>query len=833
MSESGYQCGVFTVDVVNRQFLAEGRPVAMEPKVFAVIAELLRQQGRLLTRDDLLDAVWGHRFVTPSTLNRAITLARRAFGDDAGKPRYIQTVHSAGYRFIAPCAALAASPAAPAAAVAAPEPARFGPPFALRLPERLEPLVGRGAELAALCDLVQTHRCVTVLGPGGIGKTRCALEGARQSAPSFPDGVWFFDLSATERAADWLERLASGLGIPAGAPDAILPAIADVLKERRALLVVDNCEQFASELAGSILKVQHATKHLVILATSRRAFDFAGEQRYVLPPLRVPEPVDGASPSIEQIHASEAVELLVKRVRAIRPDFVLDASNAGQMADICRTLDGLPLALELASARFSLLSAGQVLGRLVERFRFLENDSALWPPRHRSLRELLDWSFSLLSPSEQRLLNWSAVFAQSWSIDALIVLAQAQGLNATSAMDLLSGLIAHSLVSVVPGKTPARYRLLETVREYALARLRDTGEEDAARLAHLEAMTQVYQQAHEETRGGRMREHVQQLILDWANIDAAIDTAASRPAGRQAGARLIGALVLLGKSQGNYLGMRLWCQRVLAQPPDGAGADRARAVLTLGLLQFHTFTTTPWMPDALPEAIRLARLGDDAWAQAYAHAYHAMSLANDGARLSEAASNAACAAELATRAGDETLAALACLARAWVHFAHDDPAAALQALSLAPDARDDLHQSHFIEMYRALAYYRLGHSAAAARHWLASIEFVAGLANLRAMAGSIEGCGYLAGARGDLRASARLLGAAEAIRDRTGIPLFRLWSGSQAEARHRLDVGLGVAERQACRDAGRQARPEEVVAETVARLRALAACEEGGGDAGR
>ncbi len=700
--------------------------------------------------------------------------------------------------------------------------ARFGPPFALRLPERLEPLVGRAEELATLRGLVVEHRCVTVLGPGGIGKTQCALEVARQSAAAFPDGVWFFDLSATERAADWLSQLAGAVGIPAGEPEVVLQAIAEVLHERRALLVIDNCEQFAGELANSLLRVLCTTRHVAILATSRRALDFAGEQRFHLPPLRIPEPTEYGTHTLEHVGRTEAVELLVRRVGAIRSDFQLDSTNASDIVAICRALDGIPLALELAAARFALLSADQVLARLVERFRFLESDAAGRPQRHRSLRALLDWSFCLLSPDEQRLLAWSAVFAQSWSIEALTAFASPLGLDAVMAIDLLSGLVAHSLVSVVPGATPPRYRLLETVRDYALSRLRERGEEDAARLSQLEAMAQVYQRAHEEIRRGRMREQVQQLISDWANIDTAMETAASQPAGRQAGRRLIGSLLLLVKARGSYSLAERWCRRVAEQPLEPGATGQARAALTLGVLQVHT--TTSDMPNALPEAICLAKLEGDCWALAYACGYNAMRLVNEGLELPAAIAYAERAADLAGELGDDLIGGLACLARSWVHFACDDPEAALEALSLAPQSCGDEHQLHFIEMYRALAHYLLDYRADAARHWLAAFEFVTGLANIRGVAGSIEGCGYLAGAAGDLQSSARLMAAAEAIRERSGVPLFRLWFRAHAEAQRRLELGLDAAALAACRDAGRQERPEAIVAETIALLREWARC---------
>lgn len=280
MSAPQYRCGDFQVDLSNRRFLHLGREVVLEPRVLAVIAQLLSRPRELVTRNALLDAVWGHRYVTPSTLNRIIALARRAFGDDVSEPRYIQTVHGAGYRYVGPITGADAEPLNVRA--------RFEPPFAARLPARIEALIGREAEIATLVRLLEKHRAVTVLGAGGMGKTRCALEAARRAATAYPDGVWFFDLSPVGHAGEWLRMLGAALAIPAAAPEALIPSLSTLLQDRKALIVLDNCERVAADLGTLVFQLLRATNALSFLATSQRPLNMTGEQTLRLPPLAVP-----------------------------------------------------------------------------------------------------------------------------------------------------------------------------------------------------------------------------------------------------------------------------------------------------------------------------------------------------------------------------------------------------------------------------------------------------------------------------------------------------------------------------------------------------------------
>src|SRR5580698_128552 len=231
MDQAIYRCADCELDTANRTFVRAGVEHALEPKVFAVLVQLIARPGELLTRDQLLDAVWGHRYVTPSTLNRVIALARRALADDAEEPRFIQTVHGSGYRYVGPVERAAAPSTEPRA--------RFAPPVSVRLPAPLHNLIGRGHELGQIDALLHGGRSLTLLGTGGMGKTQCALSFAQAHADRYPDGIWFFDLAPMRRAEEWLQALALALAIAPAGERELLDKITEIFADRRALLLLD------------------------------------------------------------------------------------------------------------------------------------------------------------------------------------------------------------------------------------------------------------------------------------------------------------------------------------------------------------------------------------------------------------------------------------------------------------------------------------------------------------------------------------------------------------------------------------------------------------------
>ncbi len=817
-----YRCGEFHVDPLNRRFTRGGTDIDLEPKVFGVILQLLAQAGALLSRSELLDAVWGHRYVTPSTLNRVITLARRAFGDDPDNPRYIQTVYGSGYRYIGPFEAEESGPAA--------TPVRFAPPPAARLPARIEALIGRSRELQALTELFLTHRAITILGAGGIGKTQCALEYARLVADDYPDGVWFFDLASASGAEQWLGDLAAALAIAPDSAAALMRKITALLHSRCTLLVLDNCDRIATEMGIRVFELLRGTSNVKVLATSQAPLSFVSEQLMQMPPLDLPVVESGAGQSLEQITAAPAMQMLISRVRLAQPLFDLTAAHARTLAEICIRLDGMPLALELAATRFALLSPEQVLERLKHRFRFLNSDVAGRDRRHRNLLALLDWSFSLLAAEEQRLLSWFSVFVQGWTVEAAVDLAAPLRSDPEAVVDLLTGLARKSLVSVIPGLTPPRYRLLESVREYALEHLQRAGEEPLARAAHLAHVVRLSRKTHDDMAAGRGRGSIEALTREDGNIAAAVEYALQIEGGRPSTLRIIGDLTLYAKATGGYSTMLQWSRRALAGAEGQENPDRGRTLMCMGVAGLHVYASEeltgvppPDLPGtALSEAARIARAHGDAWTEAYASAYHAMWLSNTN-RGPQAGAHLAVTEAIARQLDDPLLRGVAGLARGWSCLAAGLDADAIEALSAVSDLGSDRHQQHFIRMYVGLAQFSQGSDAAAAAAWLEAMQRIAAIANVRGLAGSIEGCGYLCAKHGRHEQAVRLLAVARSIRERTLIPLISFWLRHHRAAQAILHAHLPPAEYQRCLSAARHVRDEDAAAEARTLLQEFAA----------
>jgi hypothetical protein len=403
-------------------------------------------------------------------------------------------------------------------------------------------------------------------------------------------------------------------------------------------------------------------------------------------------------------------------------------------------------------------------------------------------------------------------------MDATVGLAATLKHDAQTAVDLLTGLANRSLVAVIPGITPPRYRLLETVRDYALERLVASGEQAHARAAHLEIVELMCRTAQADMLRGRMRETIPGLAREHGNISVALDTALSAVEGHRAALSIIGSLVLYSKASGEYQTLARWCRNVLGSTGHGASIERARALLTWGVIQVHFCAADEWAETVLPEAARMAAEQGDWWTEAYARGYLALGQANWG-RPNEAEESATVIeTRIREHHGDAVLVGLAGLARGWISLARGQPADALAALGAVRGLGLDLHQDHFLEMYIAFSQFELGDVVAAARQWLRAMDLSLTVTNIRGVAGSIEGCGYLACRYGEWVLGARLLAAAEAIRERTGIPLFRFWLRHRDAALDQLHRSLSPAQFAAAMRNGAELRQEDAANEAHANL---------------
>lgn len=367
-----------------------------------------------------------------------------------------------------------------------PAPALFRPARWIGFQELLSPLIGRGQEVAALGALLQqpATRLVTVTGPGGVGKTRLAIAGAESIATSFPDGVTFVPLAALRDPAQVLSAIARAMDVREVAALASVDTLTAALRHQHVLLVLDNVEHLLPA-ANDIGHLIARCPHLIVLATSREPLRLAHEERFPTPPLTLPLADADRELDLETLACSDAIAFFVDRARWVHPGFVLDAGNAGSIAEICRRLDGLPLAIELAAAWMRVLTPMMLLERLEQRLPLLRGGPAHLPHRLRTMQDAIAWSYDLLTPDEARLFRALSIFAGGCTLEAAeAVSAAVRHHEDAPTLDLLASLIDKNLVQTQTNGRFSRFLMLETVREFALEQLAANGETAAIAAAH-------------------------------------------------------------------------------------------------------------------------------------------------------------------------------------------------------------------------------------------------------------------------------------------------------------------------------------------------------------
>src|SRR6266536_3437275 len=472
----------FRLDTVN-QCLWRGDGVAEErillaPRAFALLRYLVEHAGRLVAHDELLEALWPKTYVQPEVLKSHIAAIRAVLGDDARKPIFIETMSRRGYRFIAP--------------VTEDAPARPSRPT--NLPEPFSELIGREAELGEVTALATAHRLVSLVGAGGIGKTSLGLEAARHLLPRFPDGVFVAELGPLSSPELVPTTVASALGLTHVAGTVSLEGVAGAVGTKTLLLVIDNCAHVIDAAAGMAEALLRATPGASLLATSREPLRVSGEYVYRVPSLDVPaeDPQD-----MEDVFRYGAVRLFVSRAHAAEPRYVAEGPVAAATVAICRRLDGIPLAIELAATRIAGFGVAGVAAGLDDRFRLLTGGSRTLP-RHQTMRATLDWSYELLSESERVVLRRLGVFVGAFTLDAASAVAAGVDIPASEVGNSVADLVGKSLVSADVGGTIAHYRLLETTRAYAREKLLESAEFEHFARRHAEYYRDLFQRADAE-----------------------------------------------------------------------------------------------------------------------------------------------------------------------------------------------------------------------------------------------------------------------------------------------------------------------------------------------
>jgi predicted ATPase/DNA-binding winged helix-turn-helix (wHTH) protein len=601
--DTEFAFGRFRVLPRRRELLVDGIPVELGTRAFDVLLMLIEAGGALVTKDEMLERAWPGVVVEENNLQVQISALRRALGEDRG---LILTAPGRGYRFTAEVTVTRAAPEMPPQGDGRGIQPSADAASLTNLPAAISDLIGRETEVGELQELIATHRLVTVIGAGGIGKTRLGVEVARRLLPEFPDGVWLVELAPLADPELVRMAVASALGLQAGADAKPADRRAAALRTKRLLLILDNCEHVIAAAAREAESLLHGAPGLRVLATSQEPLAIEGECIYRLPPLGVPaEDIADADSALRH----GAVRLFVARAQTAGLHLPFDNRTAAAVAGICRRLDGIPLAIELAAARAATLGVEELAARLDNRFLVLAGGRRTALPRHQTLRATLDWSYGLLGEIERTVLRRLAIFAGGFTLDAAGAVAAASMAD-SEVVGRIADLVAKSLVSVETGSAGPRYRLLETMRLYALEKLGESGEFQTLAQRHAEYYRDLMSRAEATWEATRMPEWLGTYAPEIDNVRTAFDWAFGSDHDRRLAMELIAAserlwylMSLLVEGRGRF-------QRVL----DDLGADVPKpleAKLWVGYGFLSTDHPRGRALPALERAVALFRQLDD------------------------------------------------------------------------------------------------------------------------------------------------------------------------------------------------------------------------------
>src|SRR5881394_1785623 len=451
----------FRLLAAQRLLLEGDTPVRLGSRAFDILAALVERSGEVVAKQELIARAWPQTFVEETNLKMQVSALRRALGDGQGGHRYVATVPGRGYNFVAP--------------VHRDEPARAAlrPAVALahNLPLAATRMIGREEAVATLVSRLSRQRLVTVVGPGGIGKTTVALAVAERMIADYEHGVWLVDLAPLGDPRLVPSAVATVLGLEVRT-DNPLPGLIAALRDRRMLLLLDNCEHVIDAAASLAAAILGGARDVSILLTTREPLGIPGEHVYRVGPLSTPQ--HSARATAAETAAFTAIQLFVERVTAIVEDFALTEENASTVAEICRRLDGLPLAIEFAAPRVEVLGV-EALASSLDSLPLLGAQRRTAMLRHRTMRSVVDWSYGLLSEDEQRFFRALGIFAGAFTVNEAAVVLDAVKTR-IDAINSLADLVAKSLVVADVSGAQPRFRLLDTIRAYALEKVDESRE---------------------------------------------------------------------------------------------------------------------------------------------------------------------------------------------------------------------------------------------------------------------------------------------------------------------------------------------------------------------
>jgi predicted ATPase/DNA-binding winged helix-turn-helix (wHTH) protein len=608
-----YVSGDWEIDFARRELRKQGVPVPIGGRAFEIIAAFVDSPGDLVTKDDLMDRVWSGAVVEDNTLQVHISAIRKALGADRGM---LRTVSGRGYRLLGSWtvqqhgipSALESSPSRPAT----------DRPFRTNVPIAASALIGREGAVQQLRDLLSAYRIVTLTGPGGIGKTVLAAEVARRLFPALESDVLFVELVSLSDPGLVPSAAVSVLGLQLGGDEISPESVARAIGSKKILLVLDNCEHVVEEAASLAETIVRLCPRASILTTSREVLRIEGEFVYHVPPLDVPSRQQEERGDVLE---HSAVQLFLARTRSLRSDVPPRDEDIPVIASVCRRLDGIPLAIEFAAARAATLGIPQVAGHLDDRFALLTGSRRTALPRHQTLRATLDWSYELLPDPERSLLRRLAIFPAGFTLDAATAVMSDGGAIASAVAEGISNLVAKSLVTIDGAVPGGRWRLLETIRAYALEKLGESGEREPAARRHAEFFRDLLAPHASGAQSPLLSEDMPRCGREIDNVRAALDWSFSPTGDSAIGVALTSAYVPVWLHLGLLFECRERADRALAGHGRNANLStrlRMQLNMALGLAGIFTMGSVEKTRTVLGTALEAAVSLDDIDAQMWA-----------------------------------------------------------------------------------------------------------------------------------------------------------------------------------------------------------------------